>query len=195
MIGRRRIRDLRGDQRGATAVELAFIALPLFGALLGVIDFGYRMYLGAVVEGTVHRAARLATVGDLPAEDVDTYIRSQLRTFSEHATIDIEKKSYPEYSGVGKPEKITSDTYPFGEYNPGDCYEDSNGNGQYDTDGGRTGIGGSDDIVYYRVTATFRRVVPLTKIFGFSPEETVSSNTVLRNQPYAAQTVPTVRCS
>lgn len=195
MMKRSRIVGLRGDERGATAVELAFIALPLFGALLGVIDFGYRMYLGAVVEGTVHRAARLATVGDLPSEDVDTYIRGQLETFSAHAAIDIEKKSYSEYSGVGKPEKITSDTHPFGEYNVGDCYEDANGNGQYDTDGGRSGLGSSDDIVYYSVTATFNRIVPLTKIFGFSPTETVTSSTVLRNQPYAAQTVPTVKCS
>src|SRR3546814_2140512 len=56
MIGARFVRRLRDDRRGATIVELAFVALPLLGALLGVIDFGYRMYLGAVVEGTVHRA-------------------------------------------------------------------------------------------------------------------------------------------
>lgn len=188
------IRRLGDDQRGATIVELAFIAVPLIGALLGVIDFGYRMYLGAVVEGTVHRAARLATVGDIDPDDVDAYIRSQLQTFSAHATIEIEKKSYPEYSGVGKPEKITADTFPFGEYNAEDCFEDTNGNGVYDTDGGRTGLGGSDDIVYYRVTATFNRIVPLTKIFGFEPTESVSSSTVLRNQPFAAQTVPSVKC-
>lgn len=195
MIGARFVRRLRDDRRGATIVELAFVALPLLGALLGVIDFGYRMYLGAVVEGTVHRAARLTTVGDLSSDQVDTYIQSQLKTFSKYAQITIEKKSYSEYSGVSKPEKIVSDTQPKDVYNVGDCYEDANGNGVYDTDGGRSGLGGSDDIVYYRVSATFRRIVPLTKIFGFTPTETVSSSTVLRNQPYASQTLPTVKCS
>lgn len=190
-----RLARLRSDRRGAAAIEFALVAIPLVGALLGVLDFSYRMYLGSVVEGTVHRAARLSTIGNLTSDQVDTYIRDQLKAFSKRATIDIEKKSYYEYAGVGKPEKIVQDTDPIGVYNIGDCYEDINDNGVYDTVSGRTGLGGSDDIVYYKVTATFQRIVPLTKIFGFSPTETVSSGTVLRNQPYASQTVPKVRCN
>lgn len=195
MIGRRPTTPLRGDERGVAMVEFAFVIIPLVIAILGIIDFGYRMYLGAVVEGTVHRAARMAAVGTITPAQVDTYINSQLAAFSKTATIRITKKSYADYSGVGKPEKITSDTFPTGSYNAGDCYEDANGNGVYDVDGGRTGLGGSDDIVYYKVSATFNRLVPLTRFLGFSPTETVSSSTVLRNQPFASQTLPTVKCS
>ncbi|AGH50475.1 hypothetical protein G432_13785 [Sphingomonas sp. MM-1] len=190
---RARRNRLARDQRGATIVELAFVMLPFLGILLGFIDFGYSMYLGSVVEGTVHRAARLATVGDMPADKVDEYIRDQLSAFSNTATIEIEKTNYYEYSGIGRPEKITKDRGPVGE-DPSDCFEDLNGDGIRNTVAGRAGLGGSDDIVYYKVTASFERLVPLTKIFGFSPTATVSSGTVLRNQPYASQTIPKEVC-
>ena len=189
------LRRLSRDARGATIVELALVMLPLTVTILTLIDFGYRMYLGSVVEGTVHRAARLATIGNISNDDVDAYVRSQLTAFSRYATITIEKKSYHNFSYVGKPEKIVSDTAPLGVYNAGDCYEDANGNGRYDTDGGASGIGGADDIVYYKVTASFPRIVPLTGFLGFSPSEDVTSSTVLRNQPFAAQSMASVRCN
>ena len=31
--------------------------------LLGTLDLGYRSYVGSVVQGTLHEAARMATVG------------------------------------------------------------------------------------------------------------------------------------
>ncbi|SNS82398.1 TadE-like protein [Sphingomonas laterariae] len=188
-------RRIREDRRGIAAVEFALVALPLCGIILALFDFGYRMYLGSVIEGTLHRAARNSAIGNLTAQQVDDYIDSQLESFSNTATIEIEKKSYYEYSGIGKPEKIKQDTDPLGEYNVGDCYEDLNGNGIYDSVAGRTGLGGSDDIVYYKVTATYNQLMPLTKIFGFSSVATVSRSTVLRNQPFAAQTIPTVKCT
>lgn len=189
-----RIRRLGRDTRGATIVELAFVMLPLTVTILTILDFGYRMYLESVIEGTVHRAARLATVGNQTSDQIDAYVRSQLTAFSSNVTVTISKKSYYNFSYVGKPEKITSDTAPLGVYNTGDCYEDANNNGVYD-DGSTPGVGGSDDIVYYKVTATFPRIVPLTNFLGFSSTETVSANTVLRNQPYASQTAPTIRCN
>jgi Flp pilus assembly protein TadG len=188
-------RRFRSDVRGAYVVELAFVMAPLSILLLVFTDFGYRMYLESVVEGTVNRAARLATVGNKTSDQIDQYVRDQLHSFSRTATVSIDKSNYYEFSGVGKPEKITSDTSPFGVYNAGDCYEDLNGNGQWDANAGRTGLGGSDDIVYYTVTATFNRIVPLSRFLGFSATDTVTSKTVMRNQPYASQTIPTIKCS
>ncbi|ARS28813.1 TadE/TadG family type IV pilus assembly protein [Sphingomonas sp. KC8] len=190
----RLVRRLRDDRRGAAAVEFALVSLPLVAILLGIIDFGYRMYLGSVVEGTVHRAARMATVGGVTSDQVDTYITSQLQEFSGQVGIEIEKTNYYEYSGIGRREKRTKDRAPTGVDDANDCFEDLNGNGIRDAIAGRNGLGGSDDIVYYKVTATFQRIVPLVKIFGFSPTETVTSSTVLRNQPFASQTVPLEKC-
>jgi Flp pilus assembly pilin Flp len=182
------------DERGATIVEMAFVMLPLTITLLAILDLGYRMYLLSVIEGTLHRAARLATVGNQTQDSIDAFVKSQLTNFSKNATITITKTSYHDFSNVGKPEKITQDTDPIGVYNKGDCYEDANGNGQWDADSGSSGLGGSDDIVYYKVSVSFPSIVPVKGLLGWEPNETVSANTVLRNQPYASQTIPTIRC-
>lgn len=189
------IRRLGRDERGLNVVEFGFVALPLFIILLALTDFGYRIYLEGVVEGTLNKAARRATIGGVSATSIDDYVKTQLDAFSKNAEITINKRSYYDFAHVGKPEKITQDTVPLGSYNAGDCFEDANHNGTWDADSGSGGLGGSDDIVYYQVTVSFPRLVPLGGFLGFSPMETVTANTVLRNQPYGAQMSPTPICS
>jgi len=197
---RRLLRRLAHERRGATVVEFAIISLPLVIVLFVLVDFGFRIYLQSIVDGTLVRAARKATVGTMTGTQIDAYVTSQLSNFSTNVRPDhiaITKRSYYQFSGIGKGEKITSDTAPLGVYNVGDCYEDANNNGVYDGPGssGTSGIGGSDDIVYYTVTVTFPSIVPLYGLMGWSSTETINSTTILRNQPYASQTPPTVRCN
>jgi Flp pilus assembly protein TadG len=185
---------LRRDQRGVNMVELGFVVAPLVLVLLVIIDFGYRVYLQVVLEGTINKAARQATIGDISSTALDDYVRKQLVAFSKNATIDIEKKSYGDFSRVNKAEKLTDDKNANGKYDVGDCFEDANTNGRYDTDAGKQGLGGSDDIIYYKVTVDFPRLVPLGKFLGFSPREQVSANTILRNQPFGSQPAPPEIC-
>ncbi|MDB5690721.1 MAG: hypothetical protein JWL91_2597 [Sphingomonas bacterium] len=189
------MRRLGRDQSGMNIVEFAFVLAPLVTVLLVIIDFGYRMYLEVVVEGTLNKAARQATVGGVVTTDIDAYVRNQLVAFSKNAVITIEKQSYYQFSGVGKPEKILTDTAPVGTFNAGDCFEDSKPNGTYDANQGTPGLGGSDDIVYYNVKVEFPRLVPLGKFLGFSNKEVVEAKTVLRNQPYGAQGTPAKVCT
>ena len=194
----RRLRKIRGlgrEERGATIVEFAIISGPLILLLFVATDFGYRSYLDSVLEGTLQRAARRATIGGVTTTDIDDYVKSQLTAFSNNATITITKSSYYMFANVGKPEKLITDKNGNGSYDTGDCYEDTNGNNRFDTDSGTPGLGGSDDIVYYNVSVTFPRLVPLGKMLGWSDTETVSANTVLRNQPYASQAVPKTVCN
>lgn len=187
-------RRLGRDRQGATVVEFALVSLPLVAILLGITDLGYRMYLGSVVEGAVHRAARMATVGGVTPQAVDEYIRGQLSAFSHNAEIEIEKSNYYEYSGINRQEKLVRDNGVPDVYDADDCFEDLNGNGIRDAVAGRDGLGGSDDIVYYKVTATFQRILPFTNILGLSPTQTVQSTTVLRNQPFGSQVKPSWVC-
>jgi len=189
-------RRLAADARGATIVEFAFVAPILVLTLFGLFDLGYKSYVSSVVQGALHEAARLATVGNKTIPEIDTHIQNRLKAFSKNATITITEKSYTDFAGVKIPEKITSDTAPAGQYNVGDCYEDANGNSQYDTDRGKTGMGNSEDVVNYEITITYQRLFPLTKLMGLPSTETVKSSTVLRNQPYAARSTTTnVRCT
>lgn len=176
-------------------VEFAMIATPLFIVLLGLTDFGYRSYVDAVVEGTVHKAARLATVGDKTPNQIDDFVRSQLTTFSTNATVTITKTNYYQFSGINKPEKLTTDVNGNGQWDTGDCYQDLNNDGKWNTVAGRDGLGGSDDIVYYTVTFTYPRVVPMVSLMGWSANQTLTATTLMRNQPYASQAIPTVKCT
>jgi Flp pilus assembly protein TadG len=180
-------RALRRDTKGATIVEFALILPVLCMMLLGTLDLGYRSYVASVVQGTLHDAARMATVGGVTTAQIQTFVTTRLQAFSRNATITTATRSYSDYSGVKVAETITNDTAPFGVYNPGDCFQDSNGNGTYDTDRGRSGTGGSEDVVYFEVTMTYPHIMPVGKLFGWSGDVTTVQNTVLRNQPFAAR--------
>ena len=190
------LRALRSDAGGATIVEFALILPVLCMMLLGTLDLGYRSYVSSVVQGTLHDAARMATVGGVTTAQIQTFVQNRLQAFSRNATITTSARSYTDFSGVKVPETITQDTSPFGVYNTGDCFQDANGNGAYDTDRGRSGTGASEDVVYFEVTMTYPHIMPVGKLFGWSGNVTTTQNTVLRNQPYAARnTAVSVICT
>lgn len=181
------LRALRRDASGATIVEFALILPVLCVLLLGTLDLGYRSYVNAIIQGSLHEAARMGTVGGIPTSTIETHVRDRLRDFSRNATITVNTRSYQEFSGVRTPETITQDTAPTGTYNSGDCFEDANGNGTYDLDRGRGGMGGAEDVVHFEVTMTYPHIVPVGRLLGWNGNVSVTQNTVLRNQPYAGR--------
>lgn len=191
------LKPLGGDERGATIVEFAMILPVMCMLLLGVIDLGYRSYVTSIVQGALHEAARMATVGGVQTSVIETHVANRLREFSRNATIRTSTRSYAEFTGVRQPETITNDTAPFGQYNPGDCYQDFNNNGSFDLDRGRTGMGGAEDVVYFEVEMTYPHIVPIGSFLGgaWNDDVVITQNTLLRNQPFAARnTGVTVRC-
>ena len=186
---------LRRDSSGAAIVEFALILPVMCVLLLGTLDLGYRSYVNSIIQGSLHEAARMGTVGGIPTSAIETRVRDRLRDFSRNATITVTTQSYSEFSGVRTPETITQDTAPIGTYNSGDCFEDANGNGSFDLDRGRSGMGGAEDVVHVEVTMTYPHIVPVGKLLGWSGNVSVTQNTVLRNQPYAGRnTSVTVVC-
>ncbi|MFM5914299.1 pilus assembly protein [Chakrabartia godavariana] len=197
----RTLRNLRRNERGAAIVEFAFVAPAFLTLLMAGLDLGYREYLQAVIAGTVESVARKSAVGGMTSEEVDAEIVARVKEIlpassrNDPSAIVITKKSFDNFSNIGNPEKITSDTAPVGSYNVGDCYEDANRNGAYDASGGSTGIGGAEDVIYYKVDVAFPRLFPMAGLLGWSPTQSSTVNTIVRNQPYGAQPTPPVRCS
>jgi Flp pilus assembly protein TadG len=183
------LRRLGREERGATIVEFALILPVLCTLLLAALDLGYRAYAASVLQGALHEAARMATVGGRTQAQIDARVRTRLSNFAQYATVTITTSSYLNYSGVRTPERITQDTAPIGSYNDGDCFEDANNNGSYDLDRGQAGLGNADDIVRYQVTMAFPRIVPLGRLLGWSSTESITADTVLRNQPFAGRNV------
>ncbi|CAM8636930.1 TadE/TadG family type IV pilus assembly protein [Sphingobium cupriresistens] len=187
---------LRDHARGATLLEFGLVAGPLILSIMAIGDLGYQSYLRAVTRGVLEKAARAASVGTLNSTQIETYIDAQMAAInSKNGTTSTIKKSYYNFSRVGKPEKITTDTAPLGSYNVGDCYEDANGNGAYDAAGGSTGLGSADDIVYYEVTVSMPRLFPMAKMLGWSATQSATATTIVRNQPWANQSKPTIKCT
>jgi Flp pilus assembly protein TadG len=189
------LRRLRREERGVTILEFALVAPVMLLLLLGFFDLGYRAYAQSVLQGALHDAARMATVGGYSMTQIDDRVKTRLSNFATRSTVTTAADSYYQFSGVSQPELIVGDTTPLNAYNAGDCFEDQNGNNQYDTDRARSGTGGSDDIVRYRITISFPRVFPLGTLMGWPSTQTLTSETVLRNQPYAGRTISVRRIS
>jgi Flp pilus assembly protein TadG len=186
---------LRRDARGATIVEFAVVLPVLSLLLLGLLDLGYRSYATSVVQGALHDASRMATVGSYTLAQIDARVKARLSNFASRSTVTTTTTSYYDFAGVAQAEKIVGDTAPIGPYNAGDCFEDANGDNAYNTDRGRNSTGGADDIVRYQVSITYPRIVPLGGFMGWSNSQTITQNTVLRNQPFAGRVININRIS
>lgn len=186
---------LARNQRGATIVEFALILPVMCMLLLGTLDLGYRSYVTSIIQGSLHEAARMATIGGVPTSTIEAHVRDRLRDFSGSATITTTTRSYADFNGVRTPETITQDTAPIGTFNTGDCFQDVNGNHTYDLDRGRGGLGGAEDVVFFEVTMSYPHIVPLGHFLGWNEDVTIVQNTLLRNQPYAGRSnTTTVVC-
>lgn len=183
------------DTRGATVIEFAIIVPVLTALVLAILEVGYQGYVTAVVQGALAKTARQATVGDKTAADVVALIKAEVRVIVPAQYVTVSTTSYYNYSNVGKPEKITSDTDPKGVYNLGDCFEDANNNGTYDATPGNDGIGTADDIVYYTVKVVYPNLTPIGALLSWSATRTASATTVIRNQPFTSRAEPTTICT
>jgi Flp pilus assembly protein TadG len=60
---RTRLRLFRRDQRGATAIEFAFVALPFFALLFAIIETALVFFAEQALESAVSNSARLIRTG------------------------------------------------------------------------------------------------------------------------------------
>lgn len=194
---RRVLSRLKRDERGSYVVEFALIAPVFIGMVCGFVDFSYWVYMKSTASGALEKVARAAGVGGATVNTatLQAPFETMMKQIAGSSTFVWTQKSYYNYSGIGQPEKLTTDNNGNGLYDPGDCWEDSNPNGVYDAQQGVTGVGGADDIVYYTVQITFPPLVPLSGLFPFLPNtRTVTASTMIKRQPYAAQATPVIRC-
>jgi Flp pilus assembly pilin Flp len=187
----RALRSLSRDAKGATIVEFAIIAPVLLMVIFGVFDLGYTLYATTQLDGAIQRAARDSTIEGAGATQIDSRVRAAVHDIVPDATVAITRKVYADFGDAGRPEDYT-DVNGNHACDAGEPFEDVNGNGHWDTDRGRDGIGGARDAVLYQVAATFERPFPVAAFIGLSPNVTTVAKTILRNQPYGQQDRPTI---
>lgn len=198
------LRRLRRDRRGVTAVEFGLLAVPLSMLLMGGFDLGHQAYIRSVMQGALTDAARKASVQDpdfaatgaTTEEQVANTIKKQLEAITPGATITVTESNFYDFSGIGNPEKLMTDVNGNGEYDAADndCFSDLNENGKYDMDTGRDGIGGANDVAFYKADIDMPRLLPVAQLLGFPSDYKMSVAAAVRNQPYGTQKTPPVVC-
>lgn len=186
----RALRQLRRDQRGAAVIEFAIIAPTLMMVLLGLMDLGYNLYAGTVLEGAIQKAARDSTIEGASSSEglLDDRVEDVVNDVVDGADVQFTRKAYTNFQDVRRPEDFT-DSNLDGDCNDGEPFEDVNGNHTWDDDRGRNGMGSARDAVLYTVSVTYDRPFPLMKLLGFNNQVTSVAHTVLRNQPYSSQQI------
>lgn len=186
-------RRLIRDRRGATLVEFAFVLPIALILLMGLMELCYEEYVQSVLTGAVQKAGRDSGLENnvKNAAAIDLQVENLVRTVAPTATFlpAPSRLNYSTFSQIA-PEPFT-DTNKNGVYDKGECFQDINGNGVWNANGGKTGQGGASDAVVYTVTANVPRLFPLFGWLGWSNSRDMTGSTVLKNQPYASQTVST----
>ena len=197
-MNRRLLKRLSANTSGLTIVEFALIAPTLLVMLMATFDLGYRSYATAVLQGEVQKAARDATLetGSAAGTALNARVQDQVSRIVSNGTWNFSRKSYASFTRAGAAENFT-DSNGNGTREVGECYQDENGNGNWDADLGLGGQGTSDDIVVYTASVTYPRLFPMYGLLGWSQNQTISATTTLRNQPYGTQVTftPTARCT
>ncbi|MTJ81507.1 MAG: pilus assembly protein [Telmatospirillum sp.] len=160
-----------GDgQSGVVGLEVAIILPVLLLLTAGVIEFALMMMTDAELEMAARAASRYGMVnyGSASRDQAIAQLIDQrlLPWVPGVGNIVIDIRSYTSFSNVGQPEPVDSTRHPNGRCD-GSCvackggalngtcdYVDVNGNGHWDADMGRSGAGGSGDIVLYTITVT-----------------------------------------
>lgn len=184
-------------QRAVAAVEFA-LAGPLFLLILmGFFDYSWQIYAKSVLQGAVAQSARSSTLEAYITDPslLDQRVSAQVRNIFKDAEVKFTRAAFDSYEQIGKPEAYT-DSNKNKRYDVGECYQDLNGNGQWDAvSSGKEGNGGADDIILYTASMKFRRVLPVWAMLNQPQEVTLSSSTILRNQPFnAGNVLHTVIC-
>jgi hypothetical protein len=165
--------------------------------LMGLGDLSYQVYAQSILNGAIQKAARDSTIqGNANnTATIDDKVSTMVRKIAANATIAFTRKNYDSFSVI-KPETFT-DSNGNGVRNAGECFVDINGNGTWDADPGQTGQGGANDVTLYTATVSYPRLFPVAGLFGWPSTMTISATTLLKNQPYASQSVatPTTICT
>jgi Flp pilus assembly protein TadG len=184
-----RLKNLIARSDGSTIMEFAIIAPVMLTMLVGLFDLSRTSYARSVLQGAIQKAARDGTLQTPNLSTLDTRVQNQVRPIvGTAATFTSSWRSYSSFSDVGQPEALT-DTNGNHQRDLGECFVDENANGTWDADVGVTGSGGASDVVLYTVTVSYPRILPMDKLLRWSPNQTVSASTVLRNQPWQDQSV------
>lgn len=185
----RSLRRLARDRRGVTVIEFAFVFPVFLIMLMGGSEVVYQVYVQSILDGAIQKAGRDSAIqgGGQRGDELDDKVLSMVRTVAAAAKVDSSSRlNYANFALV-RGEKFT-DGNGNGRRDAGECFEDVNGNKQWDVNPGIAGQGGANDVTLYTLSIRYPRLFPVTGVLGWSADAVLTARTLLKNQPYASQT-------
>lgn len=185
-----------GNRSGTAAMEFGLVAPIMVMLMMGLGELLYGTYVNAILLGAVQKAGRDATLqgNAFATTSIDNLVMNRVKEVAPNATYVSVRENYTTFSNVDKPEPHTDKPGgTAGQYDVGECFSDTNGDGNWDADGSKTGVGGANDVAQYSIAVTYPHVFPVAKLLGWGNTQTITGQTILKNQPYAAQASTTVQ--
>ena len=166
--------------------------------MMSLGDLAFQGYVQSVLSGAVQKAARDSTIQgnatSIQSTQIDLAVKNVLSRLVPSATFSSSRSNFDNYAAIAG-EPFTDTRFPDnnagtldGVCNHNESYVDVNSNGRYDLNLGNDGQGGANDVTKYSFTVTYRRLFPIPLV-GLDPMVTISTTTILKNQPYATQSV------
>ncbi|BAV64148.1 hypothetical protein SCLO_1011080 [Sphingobium cloacae] len=186
---------LRTDERGVTALEFALVSPVLLMMLMFLFDTGYYLYAKAILAGEVNaagRASTLETATDELRDTLDAQVSTAVERLVPNGHMEFQRMAYKSYGRAQAKAEDFVDANNNGVCDNGESFDDANRNGTRDLDSGVSGGGGAKDVTVYTATLRYDRLFPLNGFLGVGREVTMSSSTLLRNQPFDKQAEPLI---
>ena len=177
------------DDAGVTAVEFAMVAPFLILILVGIVEFGLIFSADILLKNATYDASRTGRTGFVTEDStqdatVRAVVRDEAGLLMDADKITIKSAAYSGFDTLKKPEPFI-DANRNGVRDDGENFTDVNGNGVYDTDQGRAGYGGKNEVVLYTVSYPWKLFTPLLgEIVGSNGVITLNATAVVQNEPY-----------
>lgn len=186
--GRFTLRRLWRDESGTTAIEFAFIALGLVYLMVGIIEFAMAMTVGNSLEAATNLSSRLGKTGYVDEEaqlsqeqTIMDEVERRIGPMIDMTKLDISHEVYNDFTSLNNPDILKDENEDGDTDDPGE-WTDVDGDGFKD---GAEGVGGSGNIVVYRISYPWEIMTPLIAQFVSNGGiVNLTAYSVVKNEPY-----------
>ncbi len=174
ILGKTRLR-ITGNEKGATTVEFAIVAILFFTVLFSIVDFALMAFVNLTMQHAVREGTRFAITGDTEGAEADSDARYDDNERFRAMLAKIEDSSLGFYSVVLDPGEdiIVENTNQEGYTAEG---EDDEGTYNYYYPGG------AGEIIVLKLNCTWPLLTPLIKPFFTDGEYNFTVASTMRNE-------------
>jgi Flp pilus assembly pilin Flp len=186
--GRFSLRRLWRDDAGTTAIEFALIALAVVYLLVGIIEFAMAVTVGNSLEAATNLSSRLGKTGYVDEEaqlsqeqTIMDEVERRVGPMIDMAKVVVTHEVYNDFTSLNNPDVLADQNADGDTDDPGE-WTDVDGDGFKD---GADGVGGSGNVVVYRISYPWEVMTPLIAQFvSDNGIINLTAYSVVKNEPY-----------